>query len=120
FSDKYFIDGSGWIPESDYDPRARDWYVEAIGNDDFYISEPYVDARTGDMIITISKAFKALDGMEGVISTDISIDYLVGLISQVEVGEGSYALLIDDKNNIVSHPNDEFKPTEDGFTNIEE
>lgn len=43
FSDKYFIDGSGWIPESSYDPTSRDWYVEAIDSDDFYISEPYVE-----------------------------------------------------------------------------
>jgi len=118
FSDKYFIDGSGWIPESSYDPTSRDWYVEAIDSDDFYISEPYVDAMTGDMVITISKAFKALDGKKGVISTDIQIDYLVDLVSSVNLGKGSYAFLIDEKGNIVTHLNEEFKPQEDKSFNI--
>ncbi len=113
FSDKYFIDGSGWVPDSSYDPTSRDWYVEAIASDDFYVSETYVDAMTGDMVITISKAFKASGGRKGVISTDIYIDDLVNLISGVEVGEGSYAFLIDNNNDIVAHPNDEFKPKED-------
>ncbi|MSS43222.1 HAMP domain-containing protein [Anaerosalibacter bizertensis] len=118
FSDKYFIDGSGWIPESSYDPTSRDWYVEAIDSDDFYISEPYVDAMTGDMVITISKAFKALDGKKGVISTDIQIDYLVDLVSSVNLGKGSYAFLIDERGNIVTHLNEEFKPQEDKSFNI--
>ena len=118
FSDKYFINGSGWIPESSYDPTSRDWYVEAIDSDDFYISEPYVDAMTGDMVITISKAFKALDGKKGVISTDIQIDYLVDLVSSVNLGKGSYAFLIDEKGNIVTHLNEEFKPQEDKSFNI--
>lgn len=118
FSDKYFINGSGWIPESSYDPTSRDWYVEAIDSDDFYISEPYVDAMTGDMVITISKAFKALDGKKGVISTDIQIDYLVDLLSSVNLGKGSYAFLIDEKGNIVTHLNEEFKPQEDKSFNI--
>lgn len=118
FSDKYFIDGSGWIPESSYDPTSRDWYVEAIDSNDFYISEPYVDAMTGNMVITISKAFKALDGKKGVISTDIQIDYLVDLVSSVNLGKGSYAFLIDEKGNIVTHLNEEFKPQEDKSFNI--
>lgn len=118
FSDKYFIDGSGWIPESSYDPTSRDWYVEAVDTNDFYISEPYVDAMTGDMVITISKAFKALDGKKGVISTDIQIDYLVDLVSSVKLGKGSYAFLTDDKGNIVTHLNEKFKPQEDKSFNI--
>lgn len=118
FSDKYFIDGSGWIPESSYDPTSRDWYVEAVDTNDFYISEPYVDAMTGDMVITISKAFKALDGKKGVISTDIQIDYLVDLVSSVKLGKGSYAFLTDNKGNIVTHLNEKFKPQEDKSFNI--
>ncbi|WP_077369597.1 methyl-accepting chemotaxis protein [Anaerosalibacter sp. Marseille-P3206] len=118
FSDKEFIDGSGWIPDSSFDPTSRDWYVEAIGNNDFYISEPYVDARTKGMVITISKAFKTLSGRTGVVASDIQIDYLVDLISSVEVGEGSYAFLMDDKGNIVTHQNEEFKASEDASINV--
>lgn len=118
FTDKEFVDGSGWVPDSSYDPTSRDWYVEAIDNDDIYISPPYVDARSGGMVITISKSFKTLEGRRGVIASDIQIDYLVDLISSVEVGSGSYAFLMDNKGNIVTHQNEEFKPSAEESINI--
>lgn len=118
FSDKTFISGSGWIPDSSYDATSREWYVNAIKNNDFYISTPDVDARTGDMVITLSKPFKTKDGREGVIGSDIEIDYLVDIIASTEIAEGSYAFLIDHENNIVTHLNDEFKPSEDASFNI--
>ena len=118
FSNKEFVDGSGWIPESSYDPTSRNWYIEAIEKDDIYISEPYVDAMTGGMVITISKSFKTLEGRKGVAATDIQIDYLVDLISTVEVGEDSYAFLLDNKGNVVTHQNEEFKPSENESINV--
>ena len=118
FANKEFVDGSGWIPESSYDPTSRNWYIEAIEKDDIYISEPYVDAMTGGMVITISKSFKTLEGRKGVAATDIQIDYLVDLISTVEVGEDSYAFLLDNKGNVVTHQNEEFKPSENESINV--
>ena len=118
FSDKSLISGSGWVPDSDYDPTSREWYTGAIGTSDFYISEPYIDAMTGKMVVTASKAFKTIEGMQGVAFTDIQIDYLVDLISTVDLGEDSYAFLIDDRENIITHINDEFKPHEGKQINI--
>ncbi len=118
FSNKEFVEGSGWIPDSSFDPTSRDWYIGAMGNDDFYITEPYVDANTGGMVIAISKAFKTRDGRIGVVASDIQIDYLVDFISSIEIGEGSYAFLINNKGSIVTHENDEFKPSEGEFVNI--
>lgn len=118
FSDKYCVDGTGWIPDSTYNPTSRDWYIGAVGTDDFYISEPYMDAMTKGVVITIAKAFSTLDGRKGVISTDIHIDYLVDMISGVDIGKGSHAFLIDSNGNIVTHTNEEFKSKEDGYVNI--
>lgn len=102
----------------DYDPTQRGWYQGAINLDDFHISAPYVDSRTGNMVISIAKSFQTLDGKKGVISNDIQIDYLVELVSKASVGEGSYAFLADNKGNIITHINEEYKPVEDKFTNI--
>lgn len=104
----------------DYDPTERGWYVGAKDIDDFYIAEPYVDSRTQNMVISIAKAFETKNGIKGVISTDIQIDYLVDLISKVEIEENSYAFLVDNKGNIVTHINDEYKPAEGKVTNIKD
>lgn len=104
----------------DYDPTERDWYVGAINIDDFYISDPYVDTRTGGMVISIAKAFEISDGRKGVISTDIQIDYLVDMIAKVNIAENSYAFLSDKNGNIITHINDEYRPLEDKLTNIKD
>lgn len=116
FSDNYFVDAMGFVPPSA--STERDWYIGAMKTDDFYISEPYVDAQIQDMVVTIAKAFKTIDGKEGVMATDIQIDYLIDFISSANIGEDSYAFLIDNKGNIVTHINDEFKPNKDRSINI--
>lgn len=116
----FFANASGWKPDSSFDPTSRDWYVNAIDSNGFYISEPYVDVVTKDMVITISKAFETIDKKKGVIASDITIDYLVDLISSKDVGEGSYVCLFDNKGNIVTHLNDAFTPQEGKYIHIDD
>ena len=57
-----------------YDPRKRDWYQQAIENKgETIISEPYADAGTNDMVITVSKSTE--DG-NGVVAVDIFLTHL--------------------------------------------
>ncbi|WP_353095926.1 methyl-accepting chemotaxis protein [Tissierella praeacuta] len=116
FSDQAYLEPTGFKP--DYDPTQRDWYIGAMESDDFYMSEPYVDAKTNDMIVTLARAFKTIDGKEGVMSTDIKIDYLLDLILNVNIGGDSYAFLIDNNGNLLTHINQEFKPNEGKYINI--
>ena len=54
-----------------YDPRKRDWYKQAMENKgEIIISEPYPDAGTKEMVITVAKA--TVDG-NGVMAVDISL-----------------------------------------------
>lgn len=117
--DHYFPRGTD-VPKG-YDPTSRIWYIGAMETEDFYITEPYIDAITGDMVITISKQFTSRSYKRGAISTDILINYLVDLTNQGDYGDDSYAFLIDNEGNIVTHINPDFNPdTEKGFVKIEE
>lgn len=117
FSDQYYIHPTRNQPASD--PTQRPWYLGAMSNpDDFYISAPYVDSRTQNMVISIAKAFKTIDGREGVISSDIQIDYLVDFVSSAKISEDSYAFLIDSAGNLITHLNEDFKPSKDHSTNV--
>lgn len=120
FADKNLISGSGWIPDASYDLTTRDWYQGAMATNDFYISEPYVDPMSEKVVISISKQFMTLDGRQAVICSDIQIDFLVDLVSNSDVGQNSYAFLIDNIGNIITHINDEFKPNADRIINVSE
>lgn len=119
FGDDFIASASGWLPDSSYKSTERDWYIDAMATDDIVVSKPYLDADTGNMVITISKALKSLTGREGVIATDIQINYLIDTINDIETDEKSYAFLIDHMGNIVTHPNEDFNPDEEeGVTNV--
>lgn len=119
-NDGSLISGSGWIPPDDYITTERDWYIGAVdsNDDEIYISEPYVDAKTKDVIVSISMPLKRDGTVVGVLCSDISIDYLIRTISKVKVGKDSYAFLLDDKGNILAHTNKDYKPSEKGCINI--
>lgn len=120
FPDKSLVSGSGWVPDSSYDPTTRDWYVGAKSTDGIFISEPYLDMDMGEMVITISKLFKSKDGNEGIVACDISISYVVDFISNVELGEGAYGFLLDNNGSIITHENVEFNPTEESLKSVGE
>ncbi len=97
-----------------FDVTSRPWYIGAMSTEDFYITEPYIDVVSNDMVITIAKQFKTSSGMKGAFGTDISINYLVDLAANADYGEGSYAFLIDNYDNVLTHINEEYKPKKDG------
>lgn len=117
-NDGTFIDGSGWIPGDDFVPTERGWYKAAVSEDELCISDAYVDARTGDIVITMSMPLKKDGAFLGVLASDIYIDYLIDVISKVKVGEDSYAFLADNNGNILTHANKEYNPSAEGFNNI--
>ncbi|MCQ2577643.1 MAG: methyl-accepting chemotaxis protein [Treponema sp.] len=69
-----YADSSQWIPDDDWVPATRDWFISAKANPDkLMITDPYVDVQTGDVCITASKAVKIDGAFVGVVAADISI-----------------------------------------------
>lgn len=119
--DNTVIAGSGWVAPSDYIGTEREWYVTAASNDSTYISSPYVDADTGQMVITMSTPLKKNGILLGVIAADIFIDEIANMVNEANVGEGSYAFLTTSNGDVITHFNNEYNPsTEGGFTNIKD
>ena len=118
FSDDYFLSSERFVPPSS--SLERPFYIEASKSNDFFISSPYVDGLSGSTVVTISKGFTTKDGKKGVIGTDIEIDYLLDLISSTDMAKGSYTFLIDNEGNIITHPNEDYRPKEDKLVNIGE
>ena len=68
YSDKTFIDGSGWTPTADYDCTARGWYTSAVEKDGIFIGAPSLDLSTNTMVVTISAPVKQNNKLVGVVS----------------------------------------------------
>ena len=88
-----------------YDPRERDWYQQAIENKgETIISEPYADAGTNDMVITVSKSTE--DG-NGVVAVDLLLTHIQELTNHVKIGDEGYALLLDVNKKYIAHPTED-------------
>lgn len=89
-----------------YDPRERGWYKSALENNgQLFWTEPYVDAFTGEYVITAAERVKDSAGKTvGVIGADINLQKLTGLLSNTRIGEGGYSFSIDSQGVFVTHP----------------
>ena len=97
-----YLDGSGWVPDSDYVPTERPWYIQTMDSDQkITFVEPYLDLQTKTVMMTVSERMS--DG-ESVLAMDVSLEPLQEIVEAVasEI-EGSQALLLDENGIVVAH-----------------
>jgi len=96
-----YLDGVGWDPPADYDPKQRDWYVAAMkGAGEPVIVTPYVDSLTNEVITSVSKLLS--DG-ESVISLDIYLNEVQNLTENIRMGDMGYGFIVDGNGTVIAH-----------------
>lgn len=116
--DRTFIDGAGWVPESDYDCRERGWYTTAMEKGGKAFGDPYLDMATNKMVVSISIPIE-IQGKTGVLGMDLNLQLMIDSFGQM-LGENnsSYLFVVDSENNIIAHKNEEYMPKDETTTNI--
>ncbi|MEY8001025.1 methyl-accepting chemotaxis protein [Clostridium sp. Mt-5] len=90
------------LPEG-YDPTSRQWYKDAMSaNGQISVTEPYKDAFTGKIIITIAKKVSLNDGKKGAVGFDIDLSTLRDKLSATKVGKSGYAILVSTDGTIIA------------------
>ncbi len=110
YIDGTYMDGSGWTPPEDYDPASRDWYNYAIKADgEIAIVPPYLDADTGDIVITFAKLIKEEGSDEpssypyNVVCLDVLVNHIQEITEEISVAGKGYGLIIDQDGFVVAH-----------------
>lgn len=83
----------------DFDPRARDWYVQALKTPNAVVSPVYLSVD-GSPVVSISKILK--DG-KGVIALDLNLSG-ISKMTNMKVGEEGYILILDNTKKTVVNP----------------
>ena len=101
FKDKTFLDGSGWVPEADFDPTSRSWYKGALGKGGAYVSDPYISAIDNGVVVAVSCEIKYNNKSEGVLGADLSMKEFEDLIGSIKVEETGKAQLVNKTGNFI-------------------
>ena len=99
------ITGDDWVPPPDFEPTERPWYIDArASNGQVAVVDPYLDARTKTMMISLSKV---LCDARSVAAMDFSMSPLQtitkGLTAQ---NESDMEIVLDRKYQVIAHSND--------------
>lgn len=98
---------------SDYDPRLRGWYQEAIASRTQPFRPPaYQDAFSGVPLIDYLHTFTTTSGIKGVVGVDVTLGRLTEMVSSVQFGQDGFLILIEDTGTILAdsrQPDNNFK-----------
>lgn len=104
-------DGSyaGWPEDprmSNYDPRVRPWYKEAMAQPGKIVqSSVYYWAQDDVVLINSGHTVTNAQGqIVGVFGLDVSLNQLTDLVKQIKLGESGYLMLVEKGGNVLADP----------------
>lgn len=89
---------------ADYDPRSRPWYKDAISAGGSTLTEPYVDAASGELVISIATPAQQSGRNIGVVGGDLGLKALVEIINALDFDGMGYAFLVSGDGKVLVHP----------------
>ncbi len=88
----------------DYDPRARGWYKAANSAQQTIVTEPYIAASSGKLVITIATPVQRQGQMIGVAGADIDLTSVSAIINSLNFGGHGHAFIVSADGKILIHP----------------
>jgi methyl-accepting chemotaxis protein len=87
-----------------FDPRVRPWYKGAESSGNATLTEPYIDAASGGLIISIASASRNNGQNVGVVGGDLSLQTIIDNLKTVDFDGMGYAYLVSADGKILVHP----------------
>ncbi len=108
-----YLDGSDirskQLGTDEYNYLKMEWFTESMATHEGHWSEPYYDAGGGEMMMT-TYSFPIQDkkgNYVGVVTADLSLDWLTELVSKVQVYPGTRSTLISKRGTMMVVPDDD-------------
>nr|MDE6851849.1 cache domain-containing protein [Lachnospiraceae bacterium] len=91
-----------WTPDADWVMEERPWYQEGMDSDEIKFGEMYLDANTGEYIISVFCNLKNSDGeIMGVLCADVQLDQTNRILRETKLYQKGYVYAVDTVAGIV-------------------
>ncbi|MDG2666065.1 methyl-accepting chemotaxis protein [Vibrio parahaemolyticus] len=98
----------GWDAGPDYDPRQRPWFIAAKNKGDLVVTDPYVDASSKNVIISVGTPVKQKGQFLAGMFYDLELTTLSDLVNQVNLFDAGYLFLVTDDGTTIAHPQSKY------------
>ncbi|MBI6955689.1 methyl-accepting chemotaxis protein [Pseudomonas sp. CCOS 191] len=92
---------------ADYDPRVRGWYKAASTAGQTIVTEPYISASAGKLVITLATPVQQGGRMIGVSGVDTDLQTISNLINTLDFGGHGHAFIVNGEGKVLIHPKGE-------------
>lgn len=99
----------------DLDPTTRIWWTQAMEKKGVIYTQPYVDAVTETMVISVATPIK-IQGEDCVVLADIKIDEILDRMDSIITDTSTKVFLLTSNNEVIVHSNEAFMPTAENTT----
>lgn len=93
-----------WEPGSDYDPRRRPWYIDAKSQQALVVTEPYADASTNNIIISIGTPVRNRGQFIGAMFYDLELTELADMVNSIGLFDAGYIFIATADGVTIAHP----------------
>ncbi|MCL2231143.1 MAG: ATP-binding protein [Treponema sp.] len=110
FEHAFYMDGTTWVPPSDFNPTERPWYKAAVEHGNEIVeTEPYIDAATGQYIVTYSRSIMDRNKNRiGVVAIDVPLDKIGEIVTNAALSDGGFGMLVAQDMTVISYTNPDF------------
>ncbi|MBV4539154.1 methyl-accepting chemotaxis protein [Pseudomonas sp. SWRI10] len=92
---------------ADYDPRVRGWYKAASAANQTIVTEPYISASAGKLVITLASPVQQGGRLIGVSGVDTDLQTISNLINALDFDGSGHAFIVNGEGKILIHPKGE-------------
>ncbi|WKB50974.1 methyl-accepting chemotaxis protein [Eleftheria terrae] len=96
-----FTDADGIDPT--YDPTSRPWYQQAVQAGKAIVTEPYMDAGSGKLVVTFAAPILSGGQLQAVVAGDVGLDSVIANVTSVHPTPSSFAFLVG-QGRVIAHP----------------
>ena len=89
---------------ADYDPRVRGWFKAANSAGKTIVTEPYIAASSGKLVITVATPVQHQNQFIGVAGADIDLSSVSAIINSLNFGGHGQAFIVSADGKILIHP----------------
>ncbi|MCU7994318.1 methyl-accepting chemotaxis protein [Shewanella glacialipiscicola] len=105
FESTYFGESNGNMRDSEpatdytnYDPRTRPWYKEAMQAGGSILTRPYLDSAFNILVVTLAEPATG-----GVVAGDLSINMLIEEVNRMTLPANGYAIMVHKDGTVIAY-----------------